>query len=147
MVNCVQFLPDSSCVASGSADRTIKMWDIRSRQLIQVYNDQATYLPTILNFYLLAFFLYLFISFCFYILQIVMTCIVTVTLLFHHFYAVKIIDTITKKLFVCFMFDSTTELTRTVSQVYLCTMYVPSSYLLYLNIETTFFFFFLSILY
>jgi WD40 repeat protein len=36
VVNCVQFLPDGSCVASGSADRTIKMWDIRSRQLIQV---------------------------------------------------------------------------------------------------------------
>ena len=35
-MNCVQFHTDGACIASGSADRTIKMWDIRSHQLIQV---------------------------------------------------------------------------------------------------------------
>ena len=58
-MNCVQFLPDGSCVASGSADRTIKMWDIRSRQLIQV-RDGFFYFVSSFNLSILAFLLNLF---------------------------------------------------------------------------------------
>ena len=36
-VHCVDFHTDGSAIISGSADRTIKMWDIRSHQLIQHY--------------------------------------------------------------------------------------------------------------
>ncbi len=37
VVNCVAFHPEGNCVASGSADRTLKMWDTRSHLLIQHY--------------------------------------------------------------------------------------------------------------
>ena len=37
VVNAVQFHPDDTCVVSGSADRSIKVWDVRSHQLIQHY--------------------------------------------------------------------------------------------------------------
>eukprot|EP00501_MAST-03F_sp_TOSAG23-6_P002020 GSMAST32.ASY1.ANO1.2105.1 assembled CDS len=37
VLNTVQFSPDGSCVAAGSADRTIKMWDVRSQKLLQHY--------------------------------------------------------------------------------------------------------------
>lgn len=44
-VNCVSFHPEGQCLASGSADRTLKMWDIRSHLLIQHYpahDDEIT---------------------------------------------------------------------------------------------------------
>ena len=40
-VNSVKFHPDGTCVASGSSDNAIKIWDIRSQRLIQHY-DGAT---------------------------------------------------------------------------------------------------------
>ena len=36
-MNCVAFHTEGNCVASGSSDRTIKMWDSRSHLLIQHY--------------------------------------------------------------------------------------------------------------
>jgi centriolar protein POC1 len=45
VVTSVAFHPESQCVASGSADRTLKMWDIRSHLLIQHYpahDDEVT---------------------------------------------------------------------------------------------------------
>ncbi len=36
-VNSVCFHKENSCVISGSSDRTIKMWDVRSHLLIQHY--------------------------------------------------------------------------------------------------------------
>lgn len=45
VVNTVAFHPESQCLASGSADRTLKMWDIRSHLLIQHYpahDDEVT---------------------------------------------------------------------------------------------------------
>ncbi len=45
MVNTVAFHPESQCLASGSADRTVKMWDVRSHLLIQHYpahDDEVT---------------------------------------------------------------------------------------------------------
>jgi centriolar protein POC1 len=40
-VNSVKFHPDGTCVASGSQDRTIKIWDIRSQRLIQHYDAHS----------------------------------------------------------------------------------------------------------
>lgn len=37
-VNCVRFHPDGTLVASGGVDRKIKVWDIRSKRLIQHYD-------------------------------------------------------------------------------------------------------------
>jgi hypothetical protein len=37
VVNSVVFHKDGGCIASGSADNTIKLWDIRTHQLIQHY--------------------------------------------------------------------------------------------------------------
>ena len=37
-VNSVRFHPDGTCMASGSQDHTIKIWDIRSSKLIQHYD-------------------------------------------------------------------------------------------------------------
>jgi centriolar protein POC1 len=37
-VNSVKFHPDGTCVASGSNDTSIKIWDIRSNRLIQHYD-------------------------------------------------------------------------------------------------------------
>ncbi len=37
IVNSVQFHNDNTCVVSGSADKTIKVWDVRTHQLIQHY--------------------------------------------------------------------------------------------------------------
>jgi centriolar protein POC1 len=37
VVNSVQFHVDGTCIASGSADKSIKVWDVRSHQLIQHY--------------------------------------------------------------------------------------------------------------
>ncbi len=37
VVTSVAFHPESQCLASGSADKTLKMWDIRSHLLIQHY--------------------------------------------------------------------------------------------------------------
>jgi centriolar protein POC1 len=45
VVTSVAFHPENQCVASGSADRTLKMWDIRSHLLIQHYpahDDEIT---------------------------------------------------------------------------------------------------------
>jgi WD40 repeat protein len=45
VVTSVAFHPENQCVASGSADRTLKMWDIRSHLLIQHYpahDDEVT---------------------------------------------------------------------------------------------------------
>jgi len=45
VVNTVAFHPESQCLASGSADRTVKMWDVRSHLLIQHYpahDDEVT---------------------------------------------------------------------------------------------------------
>ena len=36
-VNSVAFHPDGTCVAAGSADMTIKLWDLRSNTLLQHY--------------------------------------------------------------------------------------------------------------
>ena len=41
VVTSVGFLPDGNSLASGSADRSIKLWDLRSRQLIQHYPAHA----------------------------------------------------------------------------------------------------------
>jgi centriolar protein POC1 len=37
VINSVAFHPDGTCIASGSADQTIKIWDLRSSQLLQHY--------------------------------------------------------------------------------------------------------------
>lgn len=37
-VNCVKFHPDGTCIASCSADRTVKLWDLRTNQLLQHYD-------------------------------------------------------------------------------------------------------------
>ena len=45
VVNTVAFHPEGQCLASGSADRTLKMWDVRSHLLIQHYpahDDEVT---------------------------------------------------------------------------------------------------------
>jgi centriolar protein POC1 len=34
----VRFHPDGTCIAAGSADHSIKIWDIRSQRLIQHYD-------------------------------------------------------------------------------------------------------------
>jgi centriolar protein POC1 len=36
-VSTVAFHPEGQCIASGSADKSVKMWDIRSHMLIQHY--------------------------------------------------------------------------------------------------------------
>ena len=36
-VNTVAFHPDGTCIASGSADQTVKLWDIRTNKLLQHY--------------------------------------------------------------------------------------------------------------
>lgn len=36
-MNAVAFHPDGTCVAAGSADRTVKLWDLRSNALLQHY--------------------------------------------------------------------------------------------------------------
>ena len=40
-VNSVKFHPDGTCVASGSQDKTVKIWDIRSQRLIQHYDAHS----------------------------------------------------------------------------------------------------------
>ena len=40
-INAVRFHPDGTCIASASADKTIKVWDIRSQRLIQHYDAHA----------------------------------------------------------------------------------------------------------
>ena len=34
----MRFHPDGTCIASGSSDRSIKIWDIRSQRLLQHYD-------------------------------------------------------------------------------------------------------------
>ena len=44
-INSVAFHPEGQCLASGSSDKTLKMWDIRSHLLIQHYpahDDEVT---------------------------------------------------------------------------------------------------------
>lgn len=41
MVTGVAFHPDGTCVASCSADNTIKLWDVRTNQLLQHYPAHA----------------------------------------------------------------------------------------------------------
>lgn len=36
-VMSVKYHPDSTCILSGSADKSIKLWDVRTHQLIQHY--------------------------------------------------------------------------------------------------------------
>ena len=36
-MSTVAFHPEGQCIASGSADKSVKMWDIRSHMLIQHY--------------------------------------------------------------------------------------------------------------
>jgi len=36
-VHSVKYHPDGTCIVSGSADKSIKLWDVRSHQLIQHY--------------------------------------------------------------------------------------------------------------
>ena len=38
IINSVRFHPDGTCIASGSSDRSIKIWDIRSSRLLQHYD-------------------------------------------------------------------------------------------------------------
>lgn len=33
-VNTVKFHPDGTCIAAGSTDKSIKIWDVRSQRLI-----------------------------------------------------------------------------------------------------------------
>lgn len=40
-VNQVCFVNDGSCIASGSSDKSLKMWDLRSHNLIQHYPAHA----------------------------------------------------------------------------------------------------------
>lgn len=40
-MNSVRFHPDGTCVASGSSDKTVKIWDIRSQRLIQHYDAHS----------------------------------------------------------------------------------------------------------
>lgn len=37
MVSCVDFHPDGTCIAAGSADNTVKIWDIRTNKMLQHY--------------------------------------------------------------------------------------------------------------
>lgn len=37
-INSARFHPDGTCIASGSNDNTINIWDIRSQRLIQHYD-------------------------------------------------------------------------------------------------------------
>jgi WD40 repeat protein len=37
-INSVKFHPDGTCIASGSSDNSIKIWDIRSLRLLQHYD-------------------------------------------------------------------------------------------------------------
>lgn len=41
LVNAVEFHPDGTCIASASADQTIKVWDIRTNRLLQHYPAHA----------------------------------------------------------------------------------------------------------
>lgn len=38
MVNNVKFHPDGTCLAASGSDNKIKIWDIRSKRLIQHYD-------------------------------------------------------------------------------------------------------------
>ncbi len=38
-INAVQFHPDGACVAAGTTDATIRVWDIRTDTLLQLYNE------------------------------------------------------------------------------------------------------------
>ncbi len=49
-INTVKFHPDGTCVASGSADNSIKIWDIRSNRLLQHY-DAHTAQVNAVNFH------------------------------------------------------------------------------------------------
>jgi len=37
MVTSVAFHPDGTCIAAGSTDHTVKVWDIRTNRLLQHY--------------------------------------------------------------------------------------------------------------
>lgn len=37
----MQFYVDGNCICSGSSDSTIKMWDVRSHQLVQHYSAHS----------------------------------------------------------------------------------------------------------
>jgi centriolar protein POC1 len=41
MVNCVRFHPDGTCIAGCGSDKKIKIWDVRSKRLIQHYDAHA----------------------------------------------------------------------------------------------------------
>jgi len=41
-VNAVQFHPSGTCLASGSADHSVRMYDIRSEKLIQLYSTKKS---------------------------------------------------------------------------------------------------------
>lgn len=36
LINTVAFHPDGTCIASGSTDTTLKLWDLRTDTLLQV---------------------------------------------------------------------------------------------------------------
>ena len=43
----MKFHPDGTCIASGSEDKTIKIWDIRSQRLIQHYDAHSDHVNEI----------------------------------------------------------------------------------------------------
>jgi len=38
VINTVKYHPDGTCVAAGTFDKKIKIWDIRSKKLVQFYD-------------------------------------------------------------------------------------------------------------